>query len=104
MPDYAVIVLDRLFDAPEGYDMSLVDYHKANTFLNPIDAETYVAVATSGRYTYWTVGGSAFSGAVGQNLTMKPASLIESYAPKLDEFIEKYMVPNYDYLSTYIFQ
>lgn len=103
MPDYAVVVLDKLFDAPEGYDMSLADYHKANTFVNPVDAETYAEIATGGRYTYWTVQGHIFANAVGSNLTTPATSLINSYVPQLQTFIDKYMVPNYDYLAEYIF-
>ena len=55
------------------------------------------------RSAYFPMGGYDFVTKVEAGIKSKtPAELIQTYAPSFDLVIEKYIMPNYEYLSTHL--
>ena len=106
-PEYAAHIISGLFEPFEDYGGAdgLSDYYNRNVFSNPIDTELYLNAGKYARYIYWPVGGLDFTNNISTNLKSKSAKqLIETYGPSYEKVIEKYIMPNFNYLNEHMYK
>ncbi len=104
-PEIAAHTISLLFEPFEEFkEQSLFDFYNSNTFISETDTEIYFELMKNVRYNY-TFGPSHDIGrgvaevfGMGMKKGMSFAEVFEKNRTLLDEMVNDYMLPNYDYM------
>jgi hypothetical protein len=100
-PEYAAHIINKLLDPFEEYkDKEGLKKYYETLFHDPRDIDVYFDIDKYSSHAYFPVGGYDFATAAANNILKKtPAEIIQTYAPAFDKIIEKYIAPNYDFIT-----
>ena len=103
-PESAAMIIDRLFEPFEGYETeeSLAQY-ASNIFYDSREVEIFITYLKYTRWNYWTVGLDEYFSNLDSmaRLGRSSAEAIETYKGAADVILEKYVFPNYEFISQY---
>ncbi|MDF2685811.1 MAG: extracellular solute-binding protein family 1 [Clostridia bacterium] len=100
----AAYIINALGEPFEGYETEekRVDYYASQIVHDRRDAELVYSMLKSSKYNYWPFGSLTFTTSVADTLLKKtPRELLDTYSKLLDECIDKYMIPNLDYMESH---
>lgn len=103
-PEDRAVIISELFEPFDEYPTmeSIADHLLQTAYYDKRDVDWMLSLYKDGQYFYWTVGNDAFWSNANDSLSrMSGTEIVETYGPKLDVTIEKYILPNYGYLSTH---
>ena len=100
-PEYVAYILSSILEPFKEYldKESLMTYYD-NIFHDRRDIELYLSIDKYARHAYEPQGATIYYFA--DNISKKSsAEMIQSFAPQFNLVVEKYIAPNYEYMSTH---